>query len=275
MQQQAGLHEQALNKAAELGIASQLDEVEQLRVAVQADPFKLVTGEVDAVAIEGEGLVMNQDLRVERLEMQMGPIAINPLQVAFGQIELTKPTAGSACVVLTEADINRAFNSEYISSMLQNLPVRADSQTVTLDTQQVEFRLPGEGKVTLSAQVLLRETSQTQQVSLTATPRVGPRGEGVVLEDVQYAGGKELSPELTAALLEKAAEILDFSNFDLEGMSLRIQQLDVGACKLTLHARAHALANSHSLAGRLLKKDFLPCRAGPYPPPTGLLTGNQ
>ena len=68
MQQQAGLHEQALNKAAELGIASQLDEVEQLRVAVQADPFKLVTGEVDGVAIVGEGLVMNQDLRVERLE---------------------------------------------------------------------------------------------------------------------------------------------------------------------------------------------------------------
>lgn len=58
-QQQAVPHERALNKAVELGIASQLDEVERLRVAVQADPFKQVTGEVDAVAIIGVGLAIN------------------------------------------------------------------------------------------------------------------------------------------------------------------------------------------------------------------------
>jgi hypothetical protein len=62
---QAVPHERALNKAVELGIASQLDEVERLRVTVQADPFQQVTGEVDAVAIVGVGLAIDQDLRVE------------------------------------------------------------------------------------------------------------------------------------------------------------------------------------------------------------------
>lgn len=73
-QKQAVPHERALNKAVELGIASQLDEVERLRVAVQADPFKLVTGEVDAVAIVGVGLAINQDLRVE-------PASPSPMQI--------------------------------------------------------------------------------------------------------------------------------------------------------------------------------------------------
>lgn len=238
-QEQAGLHEQALSKAAEIGIASQLDRVERLEVSIQADPLKLMAGEVEAVAIEGEGLVMQQDLRMERLEMQVERIAIDPWKAAFGQIELTKPTAGSACVVLTEGDINRAFNSEYLSNMLQGLQVNADSQPVTADVQQVEFRLPGEGKVALSAAVQMRETKQIQQVDFTAVPRVRANGEGVVLEEVQYREGKELSPELTAALLDNAAQILDFKNFDIEGMSLKINRLDVEVGKLTLMAQAH------------------------------------
>src|SRR6476620_6565295 len=107
-----GLGEQALNKAAEIGLSNQLDEVENLDVDIKTDPLKLVQGQVDAVTIEGEGLVMQKDLRMEELEMQMDSVAINPLSVAFGKIELTKPTQASTRVVLTEADINRAFNSE-------------------------------------------------------------------------------------------------------------------------------------------------------------------
>ncbi len=66
-----GLGEQALNKAAEIGLSSQLDEVENLDVNIKTDPLKLVQGQVDAVTIKGEGLVMQKDLRMEELEMQM------------------------------------------------------------------------------------------------------------------------------------------------------------------------------------------------------------
>ncbi len=60
-----GLGEQALNKAAEIGLSSQLDEVEKLDVNIKTDPLKVVQGQVDAVTIEGEGLVMQKDLRME------------------------------------------------------------------------------------------------------------------------------------------------------------------------------------------------------------------
>lgn len=238
-QEQQGLGEQALNKAVEIGLSSQLDEVEQLDVDIKTDPLKLVQGQVDAVTIEGKGMVMQKDLRMEELEMEMSSVAINPLSVAFGKIELTKPTDASARVVLTEADINRAFNSEYVRTQLQQQPIQINGKPMTVDTQQVDFSLPGNSKVAMKAKVLLRETGETQQVAFTAVPRVSTNEQTVTLEDVQYGASQEISPELTKALVDQASEILNLSNFDLEGMTLRVKQLQVEAGKMTLQAEAH------------------------------------
>jgi len=239
MPDSAGLGEQALNKAAEIGLSSQLDEVEKLDVSIKTDPFKLVQGEVDAVTISGEGLVMQKDLRMEEMEMQMNSVAINPLSVAFGKIELTKPTKASARVVLTEADINRAFNSEYVRSQLQTQKININGQPMAIVPQQVDFRLPGEGKVALNSSMLLKETGETQQVAFSAVPCVSPNGQTVSLENVEYGEGEEISPELTKALIDQTSEILNLSNFDLEGMSLRVRQIEVEAGKLTLQAEAY------------------------------------
>ena len=237
-QETAGLGEQALNKAAEIGLSSQLDEVENLDVQVKTDPLKIIGGEVDSVSIDGEGLVMQKDLRAEKLEVKTGKISINPLSAAFGKIELTQPTDAEARVVLKEEDINRAFNSEFVRQKLQNLEVDVDGKPTTIDTRQVGFRLPGDGKVALSAQMVLRQTNENKQVAFTATPRKSPDGYSVSLEDVQYSEGENLSPALTDTLLEKASELLDLRNFELEGMSLRLKALDVQAGTMTLSATA-------------------------------------
>ena len=89
MQSQGDLGEQALSKAAEVALSTQLDEVENLDVDIRTDPLKLVQGQLDSVKIEGEGLVMQKDLRAEELHIQTGNIGINPLSAAFGKIELT------------------------------------------------------------------------------------------------------------------------------------------------------------------------------------------
>jgi len=238
-QQDQGLGEQALNKAAEMGLSSQLDEVEDLDVSIKTDPFKLVQGQVDSVAIEGKGLVMQKDLRVEELDMHMSTVAINPLSAAFGKIELTKPTDASAHVVLTEPDINRAFNSEYVHSQLKNQQIKINGQPMTIDAQHVDFRLPGDGKIALNAKVLLRETGETKQVAFTAVPRIAANGQTVSLEDIHYGKAEELSPELTKALTDQTSELLDLSNFDLKGMSLRVKSLNVEAGKLTIEGEAH------------------------------------
>ena len=239
MSDQAGLGEQALNKVAEMGISSQLDEVENLDVDIKTDTFKLMQGQVDEVTIEGEGLVMQGDLRIEELDMHMSGVSINPLSAAFGKLELTKPTDASTHVVLLESDLNRAFNSEFIRDKLQNQQIQINGQPMTIDSQQVDFRLPEEGKVALNATILLRETSETKQVAFTAVPQVSISGQTVTLEDVHYGEGGELSPELTKALVDQTSELLNLTNFDLQGMTLKINALKVEAGKLILEAQAH------------------------------------
>ena len=161
------------------------------------------------------------------------------MSAAFGKIELTRPTDAEAHVVLSEQDIERAFNSQYIHDKLQNLDVNVNGQPMTIDTRRVQFNLPGDGKIVLTAEIVLKDTGETQQVSFTTVPRLSAGGERIVLEDVQYTEGKELSPGLTAALLERASELLDLRNFELQGMSLRLKGLDVQKGKLTLKAQAH------------------------------------
>jgi hypothetical protein len=231
--------EQALSKAAEIGLSTQLDEVENLDVDIRTDAGKLIQGQLDSVAIEGKGLVMQKDLRAEEVEIKTSNIAINPLSAAFGKIELTRPTDADAHVVLTEPDLERAFNSEYIHNKLQNLTVHVNGQPLVIDTRQVQLRLPGDGKIVLTAEILLKETGETQQISFSTVPHLTPGGERIVLEDIQYAQGKELSPELTTALLDRASELLNLRNFELEGMSLRLKGMEVQKGKLTLQATAH------------------------------------
>ncbi len=236
--QKAGLGEQAVSKAAEAGIASQLDQVEALDVNVDANPIEVMQGEIASVSIEGKGMVMQKDLRVEELKMETNSISIDPMRAAFGNIELKHPTDAATRVVLTEQDITRAFNSDFIYDKLQNLQVQVDGQPMTVDTQQVDFRLPGSGKIELSTEILL-QAGEKKQVTFTAVPQMSQAGERIALEDIQYTEGKELSPELTQALLDKAGELLDLRNFELEGMSLRLKGLDVQQGKMTLQAETH------------------------------------
>ena len=241
-----GLGEQALNKATEIGLSSQLDEVENLDVNIKTDPLKLLQGQVDAVTIEGKGLVMQKDLRMEELKIEMASVAINPLSVAFGKIELTKPTDANAQVVLTEADINRAFNSEYVRCLRRATPTQLQSQKIYINGQltniqpeSVDFRLPGDGKIALNASIKLVETGENQQVAFSAVPRISANGKTVTLENVEYGESEKISPELTKALIDETSEILNLSNFDLEGMSLQVKQLKVEVGKLTLQAEAY------------------------------------
>ncbi len=234
----SGLGEQAINKAAEVGISNQLDEVEKLDVNIETTPLKLVSGSVDSVEITGEGLVMKQDLRIEEMQLQTGSVSINPMSAAFGKIELDRPTEAEAHVVLTEEDINRAFNSDFLHKKMQKLDVYVNGELAKVDSGTIEFGLPGEGKISLSAVVTVQSTQERKRVSFAAIPRVSPDGQQLILEDIQSLEGQDLSSELTEALVQQVRELLDLRNFNLEGFSLKLKRLDVQPGKLTLESEA-------------------------------------
>jgi hypothetical protein len=238
--QQASLGEQALNKVAEVGIASQLRAVDELAVSIKTDPLKLLGGEVEAVTVEGEGLVMQKELRVERMEIETGPIAINPLAAAFGKIELTRPTEAIARIDLSEADINRSFNSEFIRGRMQGIRAEVDGQIQTVDVRSVDFRLPGDDRVAMRSLVFVHESGQQQEVCFTAVLRKSDDGSRILFEQVRYEGAG-LSEALTEALVAKASDLATISNFELDGMSLRLTELEVEPGRLALVTELYAV----------------------------------
>ncbi|MGF1481550.1 MAG: DUF2993 domain-containing protein [Cyanophyceae cyanobacterium] len=232
------LGEQALNKIAELALSSQLEEADSLDVRVKTDPEKLTNGELEALEILGTGLVLETDLRVQVLEILMQAIAVSPLKALTGNIELTQPTEGTARIELTEDDLNRAFNSPELRTRISVLDTYLENGSVKFTVPEKTCQLREDGTVAVEAVVELHPSGEQQTVAFTTTPKIAPGGRGVLLENIEYVPGKEVSAELTAAFLDKASKMLDLRNFEKEGLALRIHQLQVDAGKITLQAAA-------------------------------------
>jgi hypothetical protein len=232
-QEKAGLGEQALNKMAEMALSSQLDDAEKLQVKIKTDPSHLAKGEVDSLAVKGEGLITPQDLRMEELQMQIDSIAVNPLSALFGKVELTKTSSGTAKVVLAEGDIARALNSDAGPSLSQEA-----MRSLNVNAREVECHILADGKIAINTSVLESETGAATKVAFTVKPTVSDKGQGVVLQDVQVSEGKEAPSELIAALVEHLSEVLNLRSFHLEGISLQVQSIDIELGKLTLLAEA-------------------------------------
>ena len=230
--------EQAISKAAEVGLETQLDEAENLDVDVRSNPLELVQGEVDSVSVKGEGLVMQKELRAEKLRIETDSIDIDPIKAALGNIELNQPTDARMLVVLKEEDVQRAFNSDYVKDKLQGLKINYGDETATANIEQVNFSLPDSGKVNLEADINLVEKEQNEKISFTAVPEVNSAGNSINLKSIEYDNEAEYNKNVAEAIIASAEEILDLRNFELDEMSLRVRKLDVQAGKLTIEADA-------------------------------------
>jgi len=229
------LGEQALSKAAEVGITQQLGEVEQVNVDIRTDPLKLIQGKVDSVSVTGKGLVMKNSLRMEKLQVDTGAVAINPASAIFGKLELTRSAEADAYVTLTQEDVNQAFNSDYIRGKMQNLTINPEDEAIAIKVQNVEIRFLNEGKVHLKANVLMGETNEVNEVEAIVVPSIQHNGQQIVLEELSGTEG-EASSQLTQMILQEIMTLADLQNFELSGMSLLLNDLEVRPGQMTLKA---------------------------------------
>ena len=234
----SGAGEQAINKIAKAGIESTLDNSESLEVDLHSNPLDLMQGEIDSVSVKGEGLVMKKELRADKLRIETNGISINSIKAAMGNIELSKPTDARMLVVLKEADLQNAFNCEYVKDKLENLKIDLDGEQVTAKIERVSFLLPDTGKVKLEAKVHLIETDQNEKISLTAVPEINNEGNCINLKSIEYLQDTKYNTAVAKAIIDSAEEILDLRNFELDTMSLKVRKLDVNLGKLTIEADA-------------------------------------
>ena len=230
--------EQAISKAAEVGLESQLDKADELDVNVRTNPADLMQGEVDSVSVKGKGLVMKKELRAEKIQIETGDIDINPIKAALGNIELESPSDARMLVVLKEEDIQRAFDSDYVIDKLQNLEIDYKGEKTIASINKVKFQLPEMNKVNLKADIELTQVEKQEQINFSAIPEVSADGTSVNLSSIEYESEAEYNREVAKAIVNSTEEILDLRNFELEEMSMRVRKLDVRAGKLTIEADA-------------------------------------
>jgi ribosomal protein S13 len=231
------LGNRALSKVVEIGIASQLDVVEEIDVDLRTNAGNLMQGKVDSVEIVGKGLVVKQDLRMESIQINTDRVSIDPLRALLGNIELTQPTDAEARIVLTETDINRALSSDYIRAKFQGLKMEMDGQPVTIDIQQAALDLPGENKFVIAATFLMRESNEVKKFSATAIPQLHEGGNRISLE-ILAAEGQGLTLKLVMVIFEQLTALLDLRNFNIPGISLQLHQLEAQLGKLVIHAKS-------------------------------------
>ena len=233
------LDEQAIALAAQAGLFSQLGSAEKINVDVRTDLLKAVQGQADSIDISGQGLVLQEDIRVQEMELHLDKVAIDPLSALFGQIELTHPVNAIAKFVLTQEDLNRTLSSDYAKNQMPKLELDVDGQIVTMAIQQVELLLPSKGKIAVNGSALLTEMGKTRELGFKAVIRPRTPKEPVLIESFECNDGQNISLDLAVALLEKMKQLTHLPFIELEKMALRVKQLEINPGTLTLYTEAH------------------------------------
>jgi len=232
------LEEEVLSAAAEIGVISQLDKVEDVNVDVRTNLLNIVQGQADSVSFAGQGLEIQKDIRVQEVQVQTGRISINPLSALFGEIKLNHPTDAAIRVVLTEEDINLSLNSDYIRSKLPPLDLDVNGQIITLELQHIEIHLPGNGQIKCSGKVLLHE-GNSRQLDYIALLYPRTSSQPLLLEAFHCTPGNGISLELILALMLKFKELLNLPYYELEGSAFRVKDMEVQKGSLTVMAEAY------------------------------------
>ncbi|NEO26475.1 MAG: hypothetical protein F6K03_06145 [Kamptonema sp. SIO4C4] len=88
--------------------------------------------------------------------------------------------------------------------------------------------------------VTLRHQSsgEIESLTLVATPRVDPQTGQVTLTQIHYLENQAPSQQFTGILVNKAKEVLSLQNFEMRGISLRVQTVEIKSGYIRLHAIA-------------------------------------
>lgn len=233
------LEEQVVSQVVQATLASQLEDAEDVQVDVHTDLGKVVQGEMESIRLSGQGMVI-QDVRVQEVEVETDRILVNPFSVLLGKLELDQPVDAVARVTLTEADLNRAMNSDMVTNRIPPLKLLVEGEVMTLELRlPMSIQLPGQGKLCFQGAAQLHKASGSRQVQFSALLVPGSENRPLLIEAFQCQPGQGISLEFAIALLHKFQEILNQPYYELEGMAFRVKQLDVQAGYLTMETEAH------------------------------------
>jgi hypothetical protein len=207
-----GLGENTLGKIAEVALAHQL-KADKLKVTVKTNPENLSKGILESLSIDGEGLIMSDNQRLQNLKMTFEQISVNPLQALVGKIRLTQPSHGRAFFVLSKKDLEQRLNALKSNNI-----------------KKINCCIATDGALTLN----IVSQHQKDDLNVKVMPRLCQLNQRIWLEEITEHSTHALTlPEI---ILKEAEALFNLGSFQLKGISLKINSLAIANGNFTLQA---------------------------------------
>lgn len=236
MSDEPGLGEKAISQIVEMGLSSQIETADEMAVEVKADLLQAVQGQIDSVAIAGKGVVVQNNLRVEELQLQTDRIDLNPLSALLGQLKLNQPIDSTVRLVLTDDSINQALNQDGVIEALQALELTTPNILFKLRSP-IEIRFPADGKLTVQGHASLEEAGETHPLDFDVVAYVHLRDRFVV-ERFDCQPGQGVSLDFAIALMRWIDKFVKQPSVNWQNMVLQISEFSIHTGQLSLQADA-------------------------------------
>ncbi|MDY6941073.1 MAG: DUF2993 domain-containing protein [Cyanobacteriota bacterium] len=234
-----GMAQQAVNKAAELIFSTQIEGANNLEVEVNAHPDRITSGAVDSIWLSAEEVALSPNLQVEKLDIQMVKIAIDPLRAVFGNVQLTQPSEGKTRIVLNQENLAYALNSQKVRDRLQAQDFVLSDRTETIELIRVECQIKSISTIKVNTEVLLQSTGEKQFLSFEYTFSFDRELSEITIVALEDGEASDLGffRQVQGFISTQIYELLNLRHFELEGVSVCVCRLDVRDGALELQAQ--------------------------------------
>lgn len=236
----ADVGEQMLNAVASQSIRHLFSKSDVVDVAIRCHPSsKLLQGSIDSFKMSGKGLVIRRQFAVEEMSFETDAVMLDVGGIFSGKIRLRQPTQAVAQVVLSEEAINEAFTADLVEKRLHDVDLEALTQLSggePVSFRDVSVQLMSENRVAIAAKTDL-PNRQDVPISLIATLAIEKRRRLLFSDATFHADPvpeemRSLSQSITTAFIQILNDMIDLDRFDLDGVMLRLNRLEVEGKKL-------------------------------------------
>lgn len=245
--------EQFINTVASQSIRRLFSSSAAVDIAIRCSPSsKLLQGNIDSVKMTGRDLVIRNQFEVSEMTFETDTIALDFSSVLKGKIQLKQPTQAIAQVTLSESGINRAFQADLVKKRLFQVQGNGDHQAVTtgsLTFSDIQLNLFNGNRLEIRAMANSDVNAETRTAATSipialSTSVSLERRRKLVFENIQPltdtipAEHQAASQELTQIFAEILNNMVDLERFDLDGIDLRMNRVEVQGQSLVLSGYA-------------------------------------
>lgn len=246
-------------------IRSQTESIDKLAVRIDNVPsYQIAQGKIDRLRIASRGVQLTPEVRLEVLEVETDSLEVNLQRLRNSEENclracLRQPLQAGVRLVVTEADLNEAFQSpdikikiqQLFNSFVTNIPVAPPQGYEILD---IKLDLLGDNR--LVSQIQLQpigtnlETDSEAPTPLLLEMEVGlevVEGKKLNFREANVTFDDIVIPrQFSSGILDRVSRRLDLENLQEDGILLRILQLGLEEdyVEIATFIRAEPLPNN-------------------------------